>query len=270
MVVREGSAILYSRPGQRPVAVGDAVLLCANTVCSAEPEGHCKVTVICLDTDYLIDQVFWKHVGLLSDRLDARELMGKLYLEPVQILHIGMETLDQIVPWLDQLVQLTNHGDYTKDFNRIQVLWLLIADVIASFVRVSPVRLSRSQRERLRPTMPRHRRFAPLRAEAMQAADLLRDDLARHWTTGELADGVHLSDSQLARVFADAYGKTPMTYLTMLRIEEMARLLRETDMLVEEAVEHVGWRNVSHAIRVFHAYIGVTPGAYRRTHNVIS
>jgi AraC-like DNA-binding protein len=267
--IRDGSAILRSQLGQRPVTVGDAILLCTSTLCSAEPEGLFTVTTIYIDPDYLIDQVFWKNVGLLSDRLDARELASRLYLDPVQILHIGVQQLGRIAPWLDELATLTAECRYSLQFNRIQALWFLIADAIAPLVNVSPVRLSRSQRERLQPMMPRHRRFVPLRAEAIQAAELLRDDLARHWTTGELADAVHLSDSQLSRVFADAYGKTPMTYLTILRIEELARLLRETDLLVDDAVRQVGWRNVSHVIRVFRAYIGVTPGIYRRTHNTL-
>ncbi|MDN6016891.1 MAG: helix-turn-helix transcriptional regulator [Bifidobacterium mongoliense] len=245
------------------------MLLCANTLCAAEPEGSCTATVISIDTDYIIDQVFWKHVSVLSDRLDARELAGKLYLEPVQLLHLGIQQLDRITPWLDELTGLTAPCQYVAKFNRIQALWFLVADAISPFVKVSPVRLSRSQRERLRPTMPRHRRFAPLRSEAMQAAGLLGGDLAHHWRAMELADAVHLSESQLSRVFADAYGKTPMTYLTMLRIEELARLLRETDLLVDDAVGQVGWRNVSHAIRVFRAYIGMTPGVYRRTHNAV-
>jgi AraC-like DNA-binding protein len=269
-VFREGSAIVSSRLGQQPVSVGDAVLVCSNTLCSAEPEGRCTVTVICIDTDYIIDHMFWKHVSVLSDRLDAQELVARLYLDPVQFPHIGVQILDAIAPLLDELACLTAECRGGRSFNRIQALWFLIADAITPFITVSPVRLSRSQRERLQPTMPRHRRFVPLRSEAMQTAELLRGDLARHWTAMELADAVHLSESQLARVFTDAYGKTPMTYLTMLRIEELARLLRETDVLVDDAVGRVGWRNVSHAIRVFRAYIGVTPGVYRRTHNVVA
>lgn len=269
-IVRDGTAILCSPFGQRPVTVGDAVLLCTNTLCAAEPEGQCVVTVISVDTDYLIDQVFWKHVGLLSDRLDARELVGRLYLEPIQLLRIGLQELDRIVPWLDELVCLTGTGHSVKRFNRIQALWFLIADVITPFVKVSPVRLSPSQRERLRPTMPRHRRFAPLRPEAMQVAELERNDLAHHWTVKELADRVHLSQSWLSHVFADAYGKAPIAYLTMLRIEELARLLRETDLLVENAIEKVGWHSMGYAIRAFHAYVGMTPGAYRRTHNALA
>lgn len=268
-VVRDGSAILYSPLGPRPIVLGDAVLVCSNTLCAADPEGYCNMTFVYIDTDYLIDQVFWKHVGLISDRLDARGLAKKLYLEPAQALHIGGERLKAIAPWLDELVRLTSRADYPQRFNRIQALWFLIADAISPFINVSPVRLSRSQRERLRPTMPRHRRFVPLRSEVMQAAELERNDLAHHWTVKELADRVHLSESWLSQLFADAYGKTPMTYLTMLRVEELARLLRETDLLVEDAIEKVGWHSMSYAIRVFRQYIGVTPGVYRRTHNAI-
>lgn len=269
-VVRDGSAILSSEFIQSPIAVGDAVLLCANTLCRADAEDSFTATIICIDTDYLIDQVFWQHVGLLSDRLDAKELAGRLYVEPVQLLHLGGQRLDQIAPWLDELTRLTSGCHCAKRFNRIQALWFLIADVITSFIKVSPVRLSPSQRERLGPVVPRHRRFVPLRAEAIRAAEFLRGNLAHHWTVLDLAERVHLSESRLSRVFADAYGKTPMAYLTMLRVEELARLLRESDLLVEDAIGRVGWRSMSYAIRVFRRHIGITPGVYRRTHNAVA
>lgn len=78
-------------------------------------------STICIDTDYLIDQVFWQHSHLLSDRFDARELAGELYLESVQLLHLGGQ-LDQIAPWLDELACLTTTYRYAKRFNRIQAL----------------------------------------------------------------------------------------------------------------------------------------------------
>lgn len=39
MVIRAGSAIVFSEFGEIPVACGDAVLLSANTPCGSEPEG---------------------------------------------------------------------------------------------------------------------------------------------------------------------------------------------------------------------------------------
>ena len=45
--------------------------------------------------------------------------------------------------------------------------------------------------------------------EARQAAEQLRRTPERRWTLAELARSVHLSPSQLGRVFVDAYGKAP-------------------------------------------------------------
>ena len=73
---------------------------------------------------------------------------------------------------------------------------------------------------------------------------------------------VHLSEKQLTRVFATAYGKTPSAYLRMLRVQEMARLLRESDLNVETAARRVGWSR-NQAIEMFTRHTGTPPGKYR-------
>lgn len=107
-------------------------------------------------------------------------------------------------------------------------------------------------------------RVAPLRADVRRAADLLRENPARRWTLEDLAAEVHLSPSRLSSVFVEAYGKTPLAFLTMLRAEQLAKLLRETDLTVTTAMQRVGWRSRSHASRLFHQHVGMTPGEYRR------
>lgn len=169
-----------------------------------------------------------------------------------------------LMPWLDELVALSIHGGSTRHFYRMQALWFSVAHVTAPFIAVSPVRISASQRARIRPTLPRDRRFAPLRTEARQAAELLRGAPAEHWTLDGLAAEVHLSSSQLSRVFTDAYGKTPMTYLATVRAECLARLLRETNLPIEVAMREVGWNSRGHAARMFRQCVGITPSRYRQ------
>ena len=264
IVVRSGSAILFSEFGQKPVNVGDAVILGANVLCGSEPEGHITVTTIYLDTDYVIDQVFWQHAGLLQDRLEAQVFAETVYSEPAQILRLGEERAGMLMPWLDELVERSIDGGFVRNFYRMQAVWFSIAHVIAPFVKVSPVRISASQRAHIRPTLPRHRQFAPLRAEARRAAELLHQAPAEHWTLDALAARVHLSPSQLSRVFTDAYGKTPLAYLTMLRAEHLAKSLRETDLPIETAMREVGWRSRGHAAQQFRKYVGLTPTRYRQ------
>lgn len=264
IVVRDGSAILFSEFGQKPVRAGDVILLGANVLCGSEPEGHITVTTIYLDTDYLIDQLRWQHAGVLHDRHEALDFAETVYTEPAQVMRIGEDRAGMLMPWLDELVALSIGNGFRERFNRMQALWFSIADVIAPFIKTSTVRISSSQRAHIRPTLPRDRRFAPLREEARMAADLLRSAPVEHWTLEGLAAQVHLSPSQLSRVFTDAYGKTPLAFLTMLRAEQLARLLRDTDLPVEVAMRQVGWHSRGHAARLFRQYVGVTPGRYRQ------
>lgn len=262
--VRDGSAILFSEFGQKPVKPGDVVLLGANVLCGSEPEGHITVTTIYADTDYILDQVRWQYAGFLQDRLDAQGFADTLYTEPAQILRLGEDRAGMMLPWLDEMVARSIDGNFVRDYLRMQALWFQIAYVIAPFIKVSPVRISPSQRAHIRPTLPRDRRFAPLRAEARQAADLLRANPERRWSLDDLAAAVHLSPSRLSSVFVEAYGKTPLAFLTMIRAENLARYLRETDLTVTAAMQRVGWHSRSHASRLFRQYVGLTPGHYRR------
>ena len=263
IVVRDGSAILLSEFGQQPVKPGDVILLGPNVLAGSEPEGHITVTTIYLDIDYVLDQVRWQYAAYLEDRLDAQGFADILYTEPAQNLRLGEDRAGMMLPWLDELVTLSIDGDFVSHYYRMQALWFQIAHVIAPFIKVSPVRISTSQRAYIRPTLPRDRRFAPLRVEVRRAATLLRRQLARRWKLEDLAAEVHLSPSRLSSVFVEAYGKTPLAFLTMIRAEHLAKLLRETDLTVTAAMQRVGWHSRSHATRLFREYVGVTPGHYR-------
>lgn len=263
-VIRDGTVILLSEFGQKAVRPGDIILLAPNTLCCSEPEGHVTFTSVSLDPDYVLDHVRWQYAGLIQDRLDAQGFAEMIYTEPAQILRLGEDRAGMLMPWLDELVRLSVDGHFARDYFRIQALWFSITDVIAPFIKVSPVRVSASQRAHIRPTLPRDRRFAPLRAEVRKVASLLREAPEQRWTLDALAEQVHLSSSQLSRVFVEAYGKTPLAFLTMIRAEHLARYLRETDLPMAAAMRQVGWRSRSHATELFRQYVGVTPGRYRR------
>ncbi|ALE18764.1 AraC family transcriptional regulator [Lawsonella clevelandensis] len=263
IIVRDGSAILFSEFGQKPGRPGDVVLLGPNVLCGSEPEGHITVTTIYADTDYVIDQAFWQHAGILHDRLDARGFTEKVYSDPAQILRLGEHRTGMMMAWLDEMVALSLDGQFQRRFHRLQALWFAIMDVVTPYVRRSSVQLTPLERARSRPVPPRTRRFAPLRREALLAREALHENVAHPWTLGELAESVRLSPQQLTRVFTEAFGKTPIAYLTMLRVQEMARLLRETDLPVAAAGRQVGWSSRSRATEAFIEHTGISPSRYR-------
>lgn len=261
--VRSGSAILLSEFGEQAVKIGDVIMLAANTLCGGEPEEWVVLTSLYLDQDYLADQVFWQHAASLSDYIEAKAIIDRIYAEPAQILRLGESRIGLLAPWLDEMVSLGIDGLPPTRFYRMQSLLFAVLDVVAPSVQTTLLRQTSTQRRAVRPTIPRDRQVLPLRTEARHAAELLRENPERRWKLIELARAVHLSPSQFGRVFVEAHGKTPVAYLTMVRAERMANLLRTTNEPVSVVARRAGWRDPDYAGRMFRRSIGVTPRQYR-------
>ncbi len=266
VVIRDGSAFI-SGDCVQPVTVGDAVLIASSARFGYEPEGRVSMTTLNLDTDYLIEHLFWQDLDVIPDRDAARDLATKLYPDPVQVLHLGEREVEQLGPILDELVARTGTGQDVTGYFRTHMLLFAVLDAIAPHVRQAPVRMpSLMPRQRAaRVALPRWRAFRPIRREAAAIAALLHGDIGRRWRVAELAAHVSLSTGQSNRVFVATFGVSPIVYLSILRVQHMARLIRETDVLITEITERVGWgRHSGYATNVFRRYMGVTPIDYRR------
>ncbi|WP_237462786.1 helix-turn-helix domain-containing protein [Leucobacter chromiireducens] len=263
IVVRAGGARLFSEFGCRHVNVGDVVVLSANTLCGAEPEGGITTTTLYLDREYLIDQVFWQYAAQFNTRHDANAFLETNYAEPAQVVRLGEARAGLLMPWLDELTALSLDGVSPERFYRAQALLFSILDIVVPMLAMTGERISSTQRSTSLPVLPRHRRFRPLRTEAREVADMLRNQMSTRWTISEIAASVHLSTSQLRRIFVEAFGKSPIAYLTMLRVEKMIELLRTTDFPIASIASEVGWGDSDFAARQFRRSVGVSPSEYR-------
>ncbi len=110
--------------------------------------------------------------------------------------------------------------------------------------------------------MPAQReRLVPRRIR--RVTDYVRANLSADLAISELAAHAGLSSFHFARVFRHATGETPHQFVTRLRLEEAARLLRATDQTVLQIALAVGFENASHFSVQFKRGYGVTPLAYR-------
>lgn len=264
IVIRAGGARLFSEFGCLHVNLGDVVVLAANTLCGADPEGWVTTTTLYLDRDYVIDQVFWQYAAQFCDRHHARDFFDAHYTTPAQIVRIGEDRAGMLMPWLDELTELSLDGPQPDRFLRAQALLSSVLDVVVPRMTTTTASVSRGRASSAIPAVPRHREFRPLRVEARQVAQLLRDKPARQWSVPELAAAVHLSPSQLRRVFVEAFGKAPIAYLTMVRTERMAQLLRTTALPIKQIAADVGWADADFAARQFRRGLGVSPRTYRQ------
>lgn len=85
-IVRSGSVILTSGDLQKPIRVGDVTLIAPLTLTGYVPEGEAGITTLLIDTDYLIEHLFWQHLAVIPDRDAARDLAARLYPDPAQAL----------------------------------------------------------------------------------------------------------------------------------------------------------------------------------------
>ena len=80
-----------------------------------------------------------------------------------------------------------------------------------------------------------------------------------------VADQFGIRDSYLSKQFKEKMGENFIDYLLRLRLEEAARLLRETNMTVKQVVNQVGYEDATSFAKNFSKKYGMTPGIYKRT-----
>ncbi len=83
------------------------------------------------------------------------------------------------------------------------------------------------------------------------------------WTVASLAEQVGLSRSVFAARFTQLVGEPPLGYLTRLRMQKAAILLREGATLAK-ASHLTGYASEASFSHAFRQWAGVAPGAYRK------
>jgi AraC-like DNA-binding protein len=79
----------------------------------------------------------------------------------------------------------------------------------------------------------------------------------------EMAASAGLSKHHFCKTFKRHTGETPIHYMRKMRVEEAARLLRESDMSVARIADITGFDNISYFGKVFRRLTGETPTEFR-------
>lgn len=110
----------------------------------------------------------------------------------------------------------------------------------------------------------------PHRARMGQLMDLLRQHPERTWSLQQMADHVGVSASHFRALFREQVGVSPGQFRQQTRMNEAARLLRDTDGPIKHIARILGFRDLSHFYRQFHAAHAQTPHAYRHAYRPIA
>jgi AraC-like DNA-binding protein len=93
--------------------------------------------------------------------------------------------------------------------------------------------------------------------------EAVEQDLAHHWTSGDLAERAFLSRGQLQVVCQQATGHSPMEHVTFLRMRRAAILLVSANYSIQQVAEAVGYTNPFAFSTMFKRVMGMPPSRYR-------
>lgn len=105
-------------------------------------------------------------------------------------------------------------------------------------------------------------------ARVAKALRFIRQRAVADVSVDEVAREVALSRSALERRMKAVIGRSPGEEITRLRFAAVERLLVETDLTLEAVAEKAGFRHPQYMAEAFRKRTGLTPGAFRRKHQL--
>jgi AraC family transcriptional regulator len=127
---------------------------------------------------------------------------------------------------------------------------------VISHARSVPVRRAATRREILR--------------RVSLATDFIHSNYDKPLMLGDMARAAFLSRHHFLRLFKHIHDVTPHEYLQRKRTSVAARLLRGSEMAVEDIVKQVGFDSRSTLFRALRRFHGVTPRECRRAPDALS
>lgn len=97
-----------------------------------------------------------------------------------------------------------------------------------------------------------------------QAIDYINKNYAKDLNMAVVSNYISMNYSLFSYSFKQYTGCNFVDYFKKIRISEAQRLLKETDMRINEISQTIGYDNEKHFMKLFKSYCGVSPSEYRK------
>lgn len=101
-------------------------------------------------------------------------------------------------------------------------------------------------------------------AIAQNASSYILERVDKHITIREMADQLHVSQTQLKNSFRNFYGESMYKYIRARKMEMAAEKLAQEELSVMEIAGMVGYENCSKFAAAFRGEFGMSPSGYRK------
>jgi two-component system response regulator YesN len=97
-----------------------------------------------------------------------------------------------------------------------------------------------------------------------EALKFIRENYHTSLTLEDVAQQVYISPYYLSHMFREELEITFVEYLTMVRIEEAKKLLKDSSQSIVAIASQVGYEDASYFSKVFKKNVGMSPNQYRK------
>lgn len=101
------------------------------------------------------------------------------------------------------------------------------------------------------------------KSRAIQFIDYIEENFALDLSTAMLSKKFGYSTEHFCRIFKEATGIRPMTYLKVFRLEQALKKLEAGDQSINEIAAQCGYPDSNYFTRCFKAHYGVPPKDYK-------
>lgn len=91
------------------------------------------------------------------------------------------------------------------------------------------------------------------------ASEFVEKHYSENISVADIAKAAFVSESCLRKGFAENYHMSPIQYVNYVRINAACKMLRNTDLNINETARKVGFENMSTFIKNFKKFVGKTP-----------
>ena len=108
---------------------------------------------------------------------------------------------------------------------------------------------------------------SPLHKSILPAVNYINSHVNEQIYIPELAKKCLLSESAFRKRFLESFKKSPAEYISGLKLEKAAELLKNTDVPICRIVSELGFYDSAYFYKLFKKKFGTTPSVYRESAN---
>ncbi len=240
--VFKGRGIHYVNGTEYPVGAGDAIFINYGSTHAIEVIGNLSYADIIIKPEFISASLKGVENAFALLELEGFRDFAKTVDRNDRIMHFSPTQRRQI----ESLIMLA-HAEQETDCAGKELLLRSIFNTLLTVV---------------------FRKMAlPMRKESGIGAELLgyiKSRCAEPLTVQEFARANHYNPAYFSRLFKKQTGLTFTEYLTSCRIDLACRLLRDTEMKVDDIAAESGFSDRTKFFKIFSERMGTTPLGYRK------